>query len=72
MNPQYMNDMLTRQRQKYDFRDSNRLIQPRFNTVKYGLKSFRYYGSKLWNALPIDIKKSREYFAFQNADDRVV
>ena len=52
-------------RTRYHFRDSNRLQQPEIQTVRYGFKSFRYYGSKLWNALPAEVKKSKNLHHFK-------
>ena len=50
---------------RYHFRDSNHLQQPEFQTVRYGFKSFRYYGSKLRNALPAEVKKSESLHHFK-------
>ena len=57
LNPPYLNELFKNKDTRYHFRDSNRLQQPEFQTVRYGFKSFRYYGSKLWNALPAEVKK---------------
>ena len=57
-NSTYLNDLFTAQSNDYNLRDSSRLIQPKFNTFKFGFKSFKYFGAKLWNVLPIDIKRS--------------
>ena len=51
---------------RYNLRDSNRLQQPEFQTVRYGYPSFRFYGSKLWNALPADVKKSENLLHIKN------
>ena len=32
------------------------LLQPKFNTKRYGYRSFKYFGSKIWNSLPTSIK----------------
>ena len=37
------------------------------NTTKYGLKSCRYYGPKLWNSLPDSVKSLTTYAAFRKA-----
>ena len=57
-NPTYLNDLFCEQTSDCQLRDSSRLIQPKFNTFKFGFKSFRYFGAKLWNVLPVDIKQS--------------
>ena len=54
----YLNNLLCEQTSDYQLRDSGRLIQPKFNTFKFCFKSVRYFGAKLWNVLPVDIKQS--------------
>ena len=39
----------------YQLRGAN-LIQPMYNTIKYGFNSFKYYGPMLYNKLPTDFK----------------
>ena len=57
INPSYLNDMFIAPTSNYDFRNSSRLLQPKFNTYTFGYKSFRYFGSKVWNLLPAKLKK---------------
>ena len=56
LNPDYLNYLFKQPCQKYE--DSHRLEQPKFNTFTYGLRSFRYYGLKLWNVLPFSVKNT--------------
>ena len=56
INPAYMNDMFIDKQSKYNLRDESRLLQPKFNTKRYGYRSFKYFGSKIWNSLPTSIK----------------
>ncbi len=42
----------------YELRDNNLLIQMKFKTITHGKSSFVYFGSKLWNSLPIGIKNA--------------
>ena len=56
--PSYLCDLFKSRDSSYNLRDPYKLIQPEFNTIKFGYKSFTYYGSKLWNSLPPDIKGS--------------
>ena len=42
----------------YALRNNVLLQQSKFQTIKFGYKSFQYYGAKLWNTLPPDVKKS--------------
>ena len=57
LKPLYLNERFINKDTPYNLRDSNRVQQPEFQTVRYGFKSFRYYGSKLWNALPTEVKQ---------------
>ena len=47
-------------------RDSCRLEQPKFNTFSCGQRSFRYYGSKLWNLLPYSVKNTKDLNVFKS------
>ena len=42
---------------KYDLRGCNILSLPKVNSTKHGLKSFRYFAAKQWNALPEEIRQ---------------
>ena len=42
----------------HDFRENSILERPNSNTNKYGLKSFRIYGAKIWNILPNNYKSA--------------
>ena len=73
LNPPYLNELFVSKYTHYNLRDSNRLQQPEFQTVRYGFKSFRYYGSKLWSSLPTDIKNSESlYHSKKNITQRCV
>ena len=65
MNPMYLNNLFCKQEIKYDLRDKTLLEQPKFSTKTFGFRSFKYYGSKLWNALPFEIKNTENYDEFQ-------
>ena len=49
----------------YDLRNKSRLLQPKFNTYKYGYNSFIYLGSKLWNSLPSHLKHIDDLYNFR-------
>ena len=66
LNPVYLNSMFSKKKTKYEFRDQEILIQPKYDTTTYGFRSFRYYGSKLWNALPFDVKNTKDLDIFRN------
>ena len=65
LDPPYLNEFFVSKAIRYNLRDNNRLQQPVFQTVRYGFKSFRYYGSKLWNSLPADVKRSENLYHFK-------
>ena len=50
----------------YNLRNECRLEQRKFKTYKYGYFSLQYFGSKLWNILPMDIKGSDNLQIFRN------
>lgn len=65
INPVYLNEMFAAPVSNYNFRNQKRLLQPMFNTYRYGYKSFRYFGSKVWNILPYDIKNVTDLNVFK-------
>jgi hypothetical protein len=65
--PQYLNEMFVSQDSHYDMRDDDKYRLTRYNTITYGKHSFRYYGAKLWNNIPTDIKRSVSLNTFKTA-----
>ena len=65
LNPDYLNKLFKQSSTKYNLRDSYRLEQLKFNTFSYGQRSFRYYGSKLWNLLLFSVKNTNDLNIFQ-------
>ena len=65
LNPDYLNKLFKQSSTKYNLRDSWLLEQPKFNTFSYGQRSFRYYGSKLWNLLPFSVKNTNDLNIFK-------
>ena len=43
------------------------LFLANINTSKYGLKSIRFLGAKLWNELPIALRTSQSKFTFKKS-----
>ena len=43
----------------YSLRSQTDFSLPQVKSVNYGLKALRYFGPKIWNILPNDIKNSR-------------
>ena len=65
LNPPYLNEIFINKDTLYNLRDNNRLQQPEYQTIRYGFKSCRYYGSKLSNALPTQVKQSENFYHFK-------
>ena len=63
--PSYMSNLVTPMQSHYSSRRPPDLFVPRVTQTTYGLKSFRYQGSKLWNSLPDDIKTSSNLSTFK-------
>ncbi len=57
-NPPFMKELFCPKKVDYDLRDGSILVVPKFQKVRYGKNSFRYYGAHIWNLLPSEIKKS--------------
>ncbi|KAI0210705.1 hypothetical protein LSAT2_004450, partial [Lamellibrachia satsuma] len=41
------------------------VVVPNANTSKYGLKSFAHGGPQIWNSLPNELRKSKNYGEFR-------
>ena len=63
--PFYLHDILTFKTSTYNSRRQMQAEVPRVNTTRYGLKSFRYEATRIWNSLPNEIRKADSYKAFQ-------
>ena len=64
-NPPYLNCLFTKCEVKYNLRDSDLLLQPKFKTFTYGYKSFSYFGAKVWNTLSSNVKSCNTLSAFK-------
>ena len=67
MVPSYVQELFTRKESHYSIRDNDLFNIPRFKTVSYGKKSFRYFGAKLWANIPKDIKEKPSIKCFNDA-----
>jgi len=65
--PSYISRLFTERQTNIGLRGKRRLVIPRVNTTNYGLHSFRYHASKLWNLLPDNVRVSTSLAAFKNA-----
>ena len=64
-NPCFMSDMYKVKESCYDMRKSNMLIVPKFKTMFYGKRSFRYNGCHLWNQLPDVMRNATSLYEFK-------
>ena len=67
LNPSFMKEI-------FEKKDENRVTRDRYklnlnisrrNQVTFGAKSLKFYGSKLWNILPVNIKTAENLNAFK-------
>ena len=58
LNPEYLNQLFLKKNSPYELRDGSILSRPKVKYTHYGLKSFRSYGAKIWNILPIACKST--------------
>ena len=65
LNPQYMKQLSQLNESRYSSRRPLDLIVPRVNKTRYGLRSIRYEGAKIWNHLPNSIKSAENLDAFK-------
>ena len=52
LNPEYMGSLFSFSTTPYCTRGGFKLVQPKINTISFGINSFAYQGSKIWNNLP--------------------
>ena len=65
LNPCFMNEMFDVKDIPYNLRDTNIVLQPKFDKITYGKNTFKYYGSHIWNLLPNDCKKTTNIEIFK-------
>ena len=64
--PHYLQDLIKIKHSHISFRYTNRAEIPQVRTTRYGLKSLRYEGAKLWNELPDHLRKEQSYNNFKS------
>ena len=50
----------------YFVRDSSITFQSKINPTIFGLRSFSYFGSKLWNDLPSHLNETTDFITFKD------
>ena len=63
--PEYTNSLVVPNLSHYSSRGPLNLFVPRINETTYGLRSFRYQGTVLWNSLPEGIKTASNLNSFK-------
>ena len=56
LNPAFMKNSFIPEPSDYDLCMRDTLYIPRFKSTRYGIKSLRFLGPKIWNSLPDNIK----------------
>ena len=62
--PEYLHNLLYKP-STYNSRRENQATIPQVNTTRYGIKSFRYEATRIWNSLPNDIRQADSYKSFR-------
>ena len=65
LNPDFMNTIFVMDNKPYDTRSGSTIYQNRVKTIKYGIQSFAYQGTKCWNLLPANIKEIEDLNEFR-------
>lgn len=65
--PPYLKLLLKERKVEYNLRGTQKMDLPRVTTTTYGLHSFRYAATQVWNMLPDDIRTSQSLIAFKRA-----
>ena len=64
-NPEYLSGLFEKKHLGYNLRNSDLIVQPKFETFTYGYKSFSYFGAKIWNSLSPDVKNCNSLSTFK-------
>lgn len=65
--PPYLKLLLKERKVAYNLRGTLKLNLPRVTPTTYGLHSFRYAATQVWNMLPDDIRTFESLIAFKRA-----
>ena len=67
MAPLYLQEIFSVREDIYNLRANDTFSIPQFNSIKYGKKSLRYYGAKLWAHIPSNIRSKVSLSSFKSA-----
>ena len=65
--PEYLRDMFCIRDNIKNLRGTNKLVIPKANSSRFGLKSLRYTTAKAWNSLPDTMRTLTSAEAFRQA-----
>ena len=65
LNPGYARDILRDTPSTYPTRRPLDLYVPKVNQITFGYRSYTYEAPTLWNSLPLDIRKSENFYTFK-------
>jgi hypothetical protein len=65
LNPSFMSSTFNIKHVPYNFRDNSILTLPQINNVRYGKRSFKYFGAHVWNKIPVEIKATSNLRTFK-------
>ena len=60
-------DLFTRNTNNYNLRTTSDFLIPQINTVLKGSNSIQYFGSKIWNVIPPEIKYLNSFESFKKS-----
>ena len=63
--PSSISELLTARNSNYNLRGDAILKLPKVNSTKYGIKSWRYQATRLWNAIPNNLRNINTYRSFK-------
>ena len=65
LNPAYICNMFQLKSHSYSLRSVNTLFQSQKKSTKGGLHSFSYFGSRVWNSLPNELRTTSDLTSFK-------
>ena len=63
----FFSDLFTRNTNNYNLRTTSDFLIPQINTVLKGSNSIRYFGPKIWNIIPHEIKYLNSFESFKKS-----
>ena len=64
--PKYRRSLFSFSTMPYCTRGGSKLVQPKVNPISFGINSFTYQGSKIWNNLPQGVKDTTCLIAWKD------